>query len=214
MKKTYRLLAMILLSAGTMAITSCGGSGTKSESAGSKETTAAASSGEQLFGKLPDIVMKYREKIDDKQAQIKKNKDLDRAFRLSKEMDELKEEADKTVGDYISDLGTPLTVPLVQEGNTEFYKITELRVESAKLKNAIVKSTVQILKEPFPGTMVYIQLFDGDQPTGKWILLMGRGVKKAGESYEFSGGTNPANFAGVTKAVVKTEDDYKTSMKK
>lgn len=204
---------MVLLVVVILVIVSCGGSKTKNEATKEKTAedtnTTVTLTENTLFGELPSMVSDYNKKIADIEDEMKNNKDTDKAVKLTKELKETKAEADNSIENYMKNLGKPLTVEIIQEGNKEFYKISEIVVEKANFKYAVCKAKVLTVMEPFPGDAIYIQLYAGEEPTSNWLILRAADVKRAGHVYEFSTTVNPKKLIGITKAIVKTQADYK-----
>jgi hypothetical protein len=221
MKKIELFLSLVLLVVVSLVIVSCGGSGTKTEATEEKtaeETKeAVVPAANQLFGELPAMVSDYKNKIADLESEMKNNKDMDKAVKLNKELKDTKDEADKSVENYIKNLSKPITVPVIQEGNKELYKISEMVVEKGYFKNITFKANVEIIKLPLPGGTIYVQFYAGEEPTSNWLMFRALGLKggfTAGQVYQFGTGTNPEKLIGVTKIVAKTQADYEASKKK
>jgi hypothetical protein len=64
----------------------------------------------EYLGELPSLEKQYVNKIDAKEKAIKKSTDMEESFKLSKELEQLKEERDKKIDEYAS--ANPLTKPL------------------------------------------------------------------------------------------------------
>ncbi len=207
MKKNVFYFSMLLLFVASFVLVSCGGNGTKS---GNSEGTS--SSGDQLFGKVPALAAKYKAEIAEKKDDLKKCTDMNKAFKLSKELELLEEEADTKIGELISNQDKPLVVPITQEGNKDFYKVSELSVIKADVSGLTVKADVEILKEPFPGSFLYLQAYTGENPLPDWIMISSvygvKGEKKAGQVCQFTQRIPMSYITGATKLVAKTEEEY------
>jgi hypothetical protein len=221
MKKIELFLLMVLLVVVSLVIVSCGGNGTKTGATEEKTTEATqpavAPAANLIFGELPAMVSDYKKKIADLEAEIKNNKDMDKAVKLNKELKDTKDEADNAIENYIKNLSKPLTVPVIQEGNKELYKISEIVVEKGYFKNVTFKASVEIIKLPMPEGTIYIQFYTGEQPSSNWLIFRAVGLKggfKEGQIFQFGTGTNPEKLIGVTKIVAKTRADYDASKKK
>jgi hypothetical protein len=207
MKKTKKILLVSLLIFTAVGVISCGGGSSSDNSSG----------GSQLFGELPQMAAKYQDKIDKKKDDLKKCTDLNKAFKLDKELKLLEEEADTKMNKIIANGDKPIIVPVTQEGNTEFYKVTELSVVKADVSGITVITDVEILKEPFPGSFIYLQAYSGDTPLPTWILISSvygvKGEIKAGQVCQFKQSIPMSFVTGVTKLVARTEEEYNARSK-
>ncbi len=115
MKKTMKLL-QLLLSGLVVALflSSCGG--------GSVSTN-------QYLGKLPGIAKKYTEKIDTKKKEIEACTDMNKAFKLNKEVKALDKESDKAIEEYLKS-NPPKALPFEQKADYPF-TIKEIMVDTA-----------------------------------------------------------------------------------
>jgi hypothetical protein len=206
MKRIELKLTIVLLIAVSIVMVSCGGNGTKSGD--SKE--GVSSSNDQLFGKVIEMVADYQDKLAENEADQKKNTDLDKAFKLSQEEKLLKEEAKNKVESYFNELKEPLAAQVVQEGDEGLYKITEVVLTKANFKNFMVKSDVEILDpSAMEGKTIHLQVFKGDEPTGKTIALgCSKVADKTAKVWEFTGGTYCSFLVGGTKLVSQSDSVY------
>jgi len=219
MKKKNPLIISGLFVISALVI-SCGGNGTKSDKTDRSAMAVSTNKG-QIFEKLADIIEDYSAKIEEKEEKIKQNTDIDKAFKLSKELQLLTEEKDKKASDCISQSGNPISTAVVQEGGLDSYKISEVIAYqwsgTEKLARIQLKSTVEFLKD-FPKSMIYIQLYEESTPTNHWIMLNpppeAPNHLLAGQTYEFKGPMIPQYLIGVTKLVAKTKEDYAAAKKK
>ncbi len=124
----------------------------------------------EYLGDLPSISKNYLDKIDAKKEAIKQNTDRDKAFKLDKELDLLKDKADKSVVDYIAN--NPIaSLPFEQKGDDPF-TITDVLVHpkydtSPSRLQLLVKIT---MSKDFSNSMfLYIKAIDkeGTQLTKK-----------------------------------------------
>jgi len=217
-KQTILWMALVFLIA-SLFVSCIGNSEKSANDHTSPENISSDKNG--LFGDFPEITENYTAKIKKKEQQIKDNTDLDKAFKLSKELDVLKEERFRTMKNYLLDRSKPLSVPITQEGCQELFKISSITLkEVTGTKSPIVKVTteVEILKAQ-SRNMIYIQMLSGNNPTGKWILLnppasiSGSVQLKPGTFYQFTGSLPPQYMNGVTQLVVKTKEEYHAAKK-
>ena len=85
----------------------------------------------EYLGKLPGIADKYTEKIDKMEKEIKGCTDMAKAFKLDAEKNELEDEADNAIKEYLTN--NPLTaLPYEQKANYLF-TINEVSVNSSSI---------------------------------------------------------------------------------
>lgn len=112
------------------------------------------------LGDIPSLEKQYVEKIEAKEADIKSNKDLDTAFKLAKELEELKDAYKAAIEAHATT--HPLTTPLpFQPLSDTPYTIREIVVNRASAGNLNLKFTVDInadLKNKYgsPEKMLFI----------------------------------------------------------
>ena len=76
MKRSLQISTIILIS---ILISNCGGSGPKIKT-------------NEFLGKIPSLEKSYYNKVEEKEKELKECTDFDKSFKLSKEIDLLKEE--------------------------------------------------------------------------------------------------------------------------
>jgi len=205
-------LTMVLLIGLSLVLVSCGGNGSKSGDSG-----GVSSSGDQIFGEVMTMVAKYEAKIAENKEDQKKNTDLNNAFKLSQEEKLLKEEANDKVESYFNGLKEPLTAPVTQEGDEQYYKISELVLTQANFKNFMVKANIEVLDTTYVKQNqlgIHVQIYTGDGPSNRWIVMGYRNGEKKGNIWEVSGGDYCSFLVGATKLVVKSYSAYHESIKK
>jgi hypothetical protein len=213
MKKNEMKLFIALLIFTTLGVISCVGEGTKPDG-----TSSSVSSGtDQIFGDLPELVSNYERKLAENKEDQKKNTDLDKAFKLSQEEKQLKEEANDKVESFFNNLKEPLTVPVTQEGDEGYYKISELVLTKVNFKNFMVKANIEVLDSTYlkqNGFLgIHVQIYKDGAPSNRWIVMGYRNGEKKGNVWEVEGGTYTSFLVGVTKLVVKPEAAWKESIK-
>ncbi len=208
MKKNMTKLTLVFLITLPLLIASCGNGGSKSD-----EMKAAGS--EQIFGDIIGPVAQYQAKLEQNEEDQKNNTDLNDAFKLAQEEKLLKEEANTKVETYFSELKEPLKATVVQEGDAEEYKITEVVLTKANFKNFMVKAMVEILNpSAMEGKGIHLQVYKGDEPTKRWLNLGCSGdADKTSNTWEFTGGTYCSFLIGATKLVAKPDSVYRASLK-
>lgn len=76
-------------------------------------------SSNKYLGELPGIAQKYSQKIDDLKAELKGSTDIQKSYSLDKEIDNLKDEAEKEIKDYLTN--HPITnIPFEQKADYKF----------------------------------------------------------------------------------------------
>lgn len=170
----------------------------------------------EYLGDLPGISKNYLDKIDAKKVEIKENTDRDKAFKLSKELKILKDEADKTVEDYLAN--SPITnLPFEQKVEKPF-TITDVSVHptwdtSPSRLQLMVKVTMteDVSRKMF----LYIKAIDkdGNQLTKKnGVLggaLFGKNTYKASQEVELSGSIDKtADLINFEKFVFISKEEY------
>ncbi len=106
MKRTINFLSLML--SGLMVIyflSGCGGGGSASTNIS--------------LGKLPGIAKKYSDKIDKKKKDLDECTDMEKAFKLDKEIKSLKKESDEAISEYL--LNNPIgDIPFEQKAEYPF----------------------------------------------------------------------------------------------
>jgi hypothetical protein len=208
MKTTTLVIAVIVAMA--LGVSSCGSEGNRSENGNENISTG----GDQVFGEFTELIAEYEDKIAENEEDQKKNTDLDKAFKLSQEEKQLKEEANIKVESFFKELKKPLTAMVIQQGDEESYKITELVLTEANFKNFKVKSNVEILDPAAIGRGIHIQMYNGDEPTNHWVNIgYSTDIDKTGNTWELTGGTYCSFLVGTTRFIAKPDSVYKASIK-
>jgi len=118
MKKLPQLLISAIIA--VFIISSCGG--------------GAKTIKNEFLGEIPSLEKIYREKLEKKEQELKESKDLNKAFKLSKEVDEVKEEWKQKVEEAFK-AGLPSeTLPFEPLKNTH-YSVDRVTVTSASRGN-------------------------------------------------------------------------------
>jgi len=167
--------------------------------------------GSLLFGELAIITYKYTRKIANLEMRRKSVRNFENGIKLNREIKALKAEADNLIAKHINNYNHPLILPIKQESNQVFYRISEMIVVQATVKNIVLRAIVSILKMPFPTDTIYIQLFTDKGPSGSWIKFWTLDTKKAGNICRYKAEINSENIIGITKAIAKTQKDYESA---
>ncbi len=200
--KTFNLTMTICLV--SLLFTSCGGRGSDS-----------ISTNEHL-GDLPSIAKNYITKIEAKEEAIKQNTNMDKAFKLDKELNILKDEAENSVKDYIAN--NPINnLPFEQKGDDPF-TITDISVSqkynsTPNILGLIAKVT--ITKDVSKTMFLFIKAIDkeGNQINKKiGVLATGMFSKKSFEvnkEVELIGGIErTADLVNFEKFVFVSREEY------
>jgi hypothetical protein len=125
LKSVSLILSVITL---TLLFSSCGGSG---------------SSSNEFLGKLPGIAKKYNDKIEKKEKDKKETTSMEKAFKLKKQIDELEDDAEKEIEDYLA--GDPIAnVPFDQEGAGYQYTIKDISVDRSSESRITFKANIVV----------------------------------------------------------------------
>jgi len=203
MKKLVKAVLAATLGLSLVILAGCGGGGSNVSTKG-------------VFGKLPAIVDKYSTKIDKIDADLKEVKSLDKAFKLSQEQKQLKDEMEKTFEETFKGMGT-VAVPFEQTGSKDQYMITSCNVTKVHSGNHVV---LELEVESINGLepMKF-------SPSAKGILLDDKGLVldssvymgsymdrtkglKKGEILKFSGGVKlNASLGNAAKIKIAIKQD-------
>jgi len=170
----------------------------------------------EYLGDLPSIANNYLTKIDAKKEEVKQSTDMDKAFKLDKELDLLKDEAENSVKDYIAN--NPITnLPFEQKADDPF-TITDVSVHpkynsSPSRLHLLVKIT---MSKDFSNSMfLYIKAIDkeGTQLTKKngvvATALFGKKSYKANQEVELNGSIDKtADLINFEKFVFISKEEY------
>lgn len=201
-----KIRTSILLFVGCLIASSCGG--------GMKTVK------NEFLGEIPSIEKHYAEKVAKKEKDLKECKDMQKAFKLSKEVDLLKDEWKLKIEESFK-AGLPAkSLPFESMGN-KAYSVDMVTVSSATKGNLSLKFAVTIkedLKNEWDITVkdlfIYFKAVDkagNDIEGSKTVAVnMGRTEMKAGATAELSGVwqskaiINMEQFAAV-KEITKEE---------
>lgn len=76
-------------------------------------------SSNEYLGELPGIAQKYSQEIEDLKTELKASTDIQKSYSLDKEIDNLKDEAEKEIKDYLTN--HPITnIPFEQKADYNF----------------------------------------------------------------------------------------------
>jgi hypothetical protein len=174
----------------------------------------------EFLGEIPSIEKHYAEKVAKKEQDMKESKDIQKAFKLSKEVDELKEEWKQKIEEAFK-AGLPAkSLPFEGLGNTS-YSVDMVTVSSITKGNISLGFAVTIkedLKNEWGITVkdlfIYFKAVDkagNDIEGSKTVAVnMGRTEMIAGATAELSGVwqskaiVNLENFATI-KEITKEE---------
>jgi hypothetical protein len=216
MKKTRLIVSISILTIVSIIYLACNENQNRSDfskSQGENNLNPKGKSGKnQLFGSLASVIENYYHRINAIEAKKKNTiSSLEMSLKLNREKRSLRAEADSLISKFIKNKGNPMILPVKQEGFEMFYKISEMNVKNATLKNIELSTNVKILKEPFPGDTIYVELFTGGVPSANWIKFVTSDLKKAGNICCFKATIDSQNIIGVITALAKTPKDYKNS---
>jgi len=203
-----KLFSTILISFSILFLSSCGGDNSKVQT-------------NEFLGEIPSLEKSYYEKMEQKEKEIKENKDINNAYKLSKEKDLLKDEWDTKIKESIA--VKPLNKPLPFDNlDNENFKITEIKADKASRGYLNLQFNVNIdqdIKNEFGNfskdIFVYFKAVDNQ---GKDIAdsysvayVTKREEMKAGKTVTATGGwKNSAlrNMENFAKIKIITKDEY------
>lgn len=173
------------------------------------------------LGEIPSLESHYAEKIADKEAEIKANKDLEKAFKLGKELEELQDERKRKIEAYVE--ANPLIKPLPFQALPDMpYTIIDIKVNRVAAGNLNLKFTMNIdedLKNQYgsPEKMlfIYFKAVDSrgnDIPNSITVATNARTTPlTAGSVYEAFGtwqSKSLRHMADFAKVVEVTREEY------
>jgi hypothetical protein len=113
----------------TLLVSGCGG--------------GSGSSSNEFLGKLPGIAKKYNDKIEKKEKDKKETTSMEKAFKLKKQIDELEDDAEKAIEDYLAD--NPITnVPFDQESAGYQFTIKDISVDRSSESRITFKANIVV----------------------------------------------------------------------
>jgi len=175
----------------------------------------------EFLGKLPSLEKEFNQKIDEKEKEIKECTDMEDSFKLSKELQLLKDEKETVINDYLN--ANPLNKSLPFETLSETpYTIKDVVINKASSGNLNIKFLVTInedMKNKYGGfeknLFIYYKAQDSkgmDIPKTITVATNFRNEEmKAGLQYEVFGSwmnKSTKNMEDFAKVVEITRDDY------
>lgn len=175
----------------------------------------------EFLGEIPSIEKHYAEKTAEKEKELKESKDINKAFKLSKEVDELKEEW-KTKVEEAFKAGLPVKSLPFESMGSKAYSVDMVTVASATKSNISLKFSVTVLEDlknewdiTVKDLFIYFKAVDksGNDIEGSKTVAVnfGRIEMKAGTKAELTGTwqskaiINMEQFAAVKEI---TKDEY------
>jgi len=138
-------------------------------------------------------------------------KNFENGVKLNREIKALKTKGDSSFANHINNFNHPLILPIKQEGNKVYYRLSEMIVVQATLKMIALRTNIDILKLPLPEDTIYIQLYTGDTPSKYWLKFVGQDLKKVGNVCRFKAEIHSEDIIGITKAMARTLRDYESA---
>lgn len=204
-----------LLVVTSLFILSCSENRTKDESSNEKGKSDPNSrfqkKGNQLFGELAIILYEYKSKIANLEVKRKSIRNFENGIKLNREIKALKAKADSSFANHINNFNHPLILPIKQEGNKVFYRLSEMIVVQATIKVIVLSANVNILKMPFPGDTIFIQLLGEKGRSHCWLKFATSDTKKVGNICRYNSEINSEDIIGITKAIARTLRDYESA---
>ncbi len=203
--KTFNIWLICLLI--PFFILSCGGGNdeakpAKTKTSGSaldKMTSMAASSTKELKG------------IEDK---AKSEMDLNKLTKIAEDMAKKEKELNSEFVEFVAKNAANLTIPVEQNLHQEYYELKPIRIEYAEsIEKIKVAVEINPLKTPYPNkeNWVYLKLVDKDGNVVKKLPAPKKYTKElTNGGYIWNPFLSPAMFDGVVKAVVITNEEFKS----
>jgi hypothetical protein len=205
------LKLIILLGLSSIYLSSCGG--------GSGQTVK-----NEFLGEIPSIEKNYSTKLQEKEKAIKECTDMDKAFKLDKETELLKEEWENKIQESLETNPLNKSLPFENLEDASF-TVNEITVDNASKGNVTLKFSVNIdedIKSEYGNLKkrlsVYFKALDKDgkdiEDSKTVAISFDREAMKAGKTITVSGTwqtkglKNMENFAKV-KIIPKEEYENK-----
>jgi hypothetical protein len=173
----------------------------------------------KYLGSLPGLSFNYNEQMQELEQDIKENTDLEKAFKLDKELELLEEEANNELQSIFKESNIE-PLPFEYKGDDRF-SVQELRLTDAFHDGMRLEATINIdkeMKNKYGGgerhVFTYIRFYDQDNnPIDGWAVL-GFSLPykeefKPGETYILKGSYNGlSRLTNFSKAVFHLRDEY------
>jgi len=194
MKKSLQITAIMLIS---ILFTNCGGSGSKIKT-------------NEFLGKIPSLEKNYYNKVEAKEKDLKECTDFEKSFKLSKEVDLLKEEWKEKIKEEYKNNPLNKSLPFVIDFEPNF-TINDIKIKEGNKGGMPISFTVTLnedLKNEYgmyeKFFFIYFSAIDksGNELEGSKTVAassFGAGEMKAGLQFEVNG-------SWQTKAIINLEE--------
>ncbi len=173
----------------------------------------------KYLGSLPGLAANYAENILDKEVKIKENTDLEKVFKLGKELELLEDEADEKLEMAFNEM-QPESLPFEYKGDPRFV-MEDIKVSGATFDVISLEANIRVKEEinnkysnPERYLFAYLKFYDSDNnPLEGWaVLAINLPYKeefKPGQTYTMNGSyrglSKLVNFSSIT---VFDRDEY------
>ncbi len=173
----------------------------------------------QYLGALPGMAANYAEDILEKEAKIKENTDLEKVFKLDKELELLEDEADQELELAFNETQLE-SLPFEYKGDPRFV-IEDIKVSGVTFDAISLEASIRVeeeIKSKYGNSQrhlfSYLKFYDGDnQPLDGWAVL-GTNLPykeefKVGETYTMKGSYRGlSKLVNFSKITVHNRDEY------
>ena len=188
-------------------ILSCGGGNDEAKPAKTKASGSA-------FDKMISMAVSSTGELQKMQEKAKSESDINKWPKLAEEMAKKEKELNSEFLDYVAKHSSELQLPVEQNIQQEFYELKPIRVESAEsIEKIKVAVEINPLKTPYPNIddRVYLKLVDKDGNVLQKLLAPKQYTKElTNGGYSWNPLLSPTMFDGVVKAVVISQEEYKS----
>lgn len=109
-------------------------------------SSISSSKKNEIFGEIPSLEKSYVEKVEKKEEELKNATDMDKAFKLSKEVDLLKEEWDNKIKEIFA-AGLPSETVPFNATEKNLWEVEKVTVASASRGHMSMTFSVKILED-------------------------------------------------------------------
>jgi hypothetical protein len=201
MKKNYLFFVAVVILVLSMA--SCGGSGEKK----------AKSNG--LLGDVPSIMNDYQTKIDEKELAVKECTDLEKAFKLGKELELLEDEYKAKMTEYLAGANLSGTEVPFEPATHEDFTASKAEIDTVLANGHVNFKFTAKMNDNFKpqrySPFLYFKFQDAqgnDIPEAKTVAAKFRFDATPGMEIEIIGGMKGDKISNFAKIVEITKEEY------